>query len=99
MTGTQLKNLLSNIGISSTSNFIIPNLNSILMSQNFYVVPERDFFTMDYTNEIIKIKQRNKIKNKDGSYSFIDYSDNDFDIYFDMANVVGLEFLSPKSRY
>ena len=99
MTGNQVKRIIEGMGISSTENVQLPKLTTIIMSQNFYVVPERDFFTFDYTNELIKIKQREPKKNKDGSIEYKDWSDHKYDIYFDMKNIVGLEMLSAKSRF
>lgn len=86
MTPDQLKRILNGIGISSYENIQIPELNNIIMSQNFFVVPKRDYFTFNFANGLIKVKQYNPDKD------FYDY-------YFDMANIVGIEFLSPKSRY
>lgn len=99
MTGQQVEAILKNMGISSFSNIKVKDLNTIIMSQNFYVVPSRDYFTFDFTTEMIKIKQRYQIKNSKGEIIEKDYSDNKFDIYFDMNNIVGFEFLSPRSRY
>lgn len=99
MRGKQLKALLEGIGLSSFENIQVPNLNTIIMSQNFYVVPDRDFFTFDFTNKLIKIKQMQKVKKVDGTVEYKPISTHKYDIYFNFGNVVGLEFLHPRSRY
>lgn len=99
MRGKQLKDLLTGLGYTEYTNIQIPNLNTIIMSQNFYVVPERDFFTFDFTNKLVKIKQRQKVINLDGSVEYKDISTHTFDIYFNFGNIIGFEFLNPRSRY
>lgn len=58
---------------------------TIYMSQNFYVVPERDEFTFE--DDLIFVRQKDKNGNKTLAFCF------------DVANVVGVEHLSVKSRY
>ena len=99
MSGKQLKALLEGIGISSFESIQVPNLNTIIMSQNFYVVPDRDFFTFDFTNNLIKVKQMQKVKKTDGTVEYKEISTHKYDIYFNFENVMGLEFLHPRSRY
>ena len=65
MTWSQIETVLNGVGITKYENIRIPKLNNIIMSQNFFVVPERDLFTFDKSNELIKIKQREEIKMED----------------------------------
>lgn len=100
MTGKQVKRIIEGMGISSSEEVRLPKLTTIIMSQNFYTVPERDVFTFDYENELIKIKHMEiKEINKYGKPVFYKWSDHKYDIYFDMKNIVGLEMLSAKSRF
>lgn len=87
MTVKQLKRIL---GTNSINGVQIPKLTTIYMSQNFYVVPERDIFTLDETNELLIVEQRHK--KGEGTEDILAFC-------FDINNIVGLEWLSVKSRY
>ena len=50
-------------------NIQIPELNNIIMSQNFFVVPKRLFY-FDFTNGLIKVKQYNPDKDFYDFYLF-----------------------------
>lgn len=99
MTSSQFTRILNGMGIKTYENIRLPKITKIIMSQNFYVVPERDIFTFDSSSNLLKIKQFNSKIKEDGTEVLQPWSNYDYDIYFDVNNIVGIEMLSVRSRY